>query len=67
MGGSCSMPFAAHATIEDGVLQLHAAWGDPEGEAVLVRAQATQAITDLPSSEALGLRVAQDLRLAGAH
>lgn len=67
MGGSCSMPLAAHATIEGGVLQLQAAWGDPEGDAVLVQAQASQAITDLQSSEALGLRVAQDLRSAGAH
>ena len=67
MGGSCSMPLAAHATIEEGVLKLQAAWGDPEGAAVLVSAQAQEAVTDLAAAEALGLRVAQALRQAGAH
>jgi len=67
MGGSCSMPLAAHATIEDGVLKLQAAWGDPEGTATLVTADA-QAITDgLLAAEALGLGVAQALRDGGAH
>jgi len=28
MGGSCSMPLAAHATVQDGRLTLQAAWGD---------------------------------------
>jgi hydroxymethylbilane synthase len=28
MGGSCSMPLAAHATIREGTLSIHAAWGD---------------------------------------
>lgn len=28
MGGSCSMPLAAHATIHDGRLTIDAAWGD---------------------------------------
>ena len=67
MGGSCSMPLAAHATFEDGVLQLRAAWGDPEGSSQLVTAHAHDAATDLQAAEALGLRVAQALRQAGAH
>lgn len=67
MGGSCSMPLAAHATIVDGVLKLQAAWGDPEGSAQLVTAQANETATDLQAAEALGLRVAQALRQAGAH
>ena len=67
MGGSCSMPLAAHAVIEEGVLQLRAAWGDPEGAAQLVTAQAHVAATDLQAAEALGLSVAQSLRQAGAH
>lgn len=67
MGGSCSMPLAAHATIEGGVLRLQAAWGDPQGATTLVRAEA-QANTDgLPAAEALGLSVAQALRDGGAH
>lgn len=67
MGGSCSMPLAAHATIEDGVLQLRAAWGDPEGAGQLVTAHDHTAAVDLQAAEALGLRVAQALRQAGAH
>jgi hydroxymethylbilane synthase len=67
MGGSCSMPLAAHAVIEGGVLQLRAAWGDPEGAATLVRAEAQASIDDLVAAEALGLSVAQALRDGGAH
>ena len=41
MGGSCSMPLAAHARWQaDGSLRIDAAWGDPEGPAPLVRAHA---------------------------
>ena len=67
MGGSCSMPLAAHAVVVDGVLQLRAAWGDPDADAPLVLANAHAAATDLDTAEALGLRVAQALRQAGAH
>ena len=67
MGGSCSMPLAAHAVVVDGVLQLRAAWGDPDADAPLVLANAHAAAADLDTAEALGLRVAQALRQAGAH
>ncbi len=67
MGGSCSMPLAAHAVIEGGVLQLRAAWGDPEGAATLVRADAQASAAGLAAAEALGLSVAQALRDGGAH
>jgi hydroxymethylbilane synthase len=67
MGGSCSMPLAAHATIEGGVLKLRAAWGEPEGATELVMANDESPVADLPAAEALGLRVAQALRQAGAH
>ncbi len=67
MGGSCSMPLAAHATIEDGVLKLQAAWGDPEGAATLVTAGAQVQADGLQAAEALGLTVAQSLRDGGAH
>jgi hydroxymethylbilane synthase len=67
MGGSCSMPLAAHAVIEGGVLQLRAAWGDPEGVATLVRADAQASAAGLAAAEALGLSVAQALRDGGAH
>ena len=67
MGGSCSMPLAAHATLDNGVLHLRAAWGDPEGSSSLVTAQGQEAADDLQAAEALGLSVAQALRQAGAH
>jgi hydroxymethylbilane synthase len=67
MGGSCSMPLAAHAVVLDGVLQLRAAWGDPDADAPLVLANAHAAAADLDTAEALGLQVAQALRQAGAH
>ena len=67
MGGSCSMPLAAHATLESGVLKLQAAWGDPEGTATLVTANAQSSIRGLQAAEALGLSVAQALRDGGAH
>jgi hydroxymethylbilane synthase len=67
MGGSCSMPLAAHAVLENGVLQLRAAWGDPQGAATLVQAQAQTTVLDLASAESLGLQVAQTLREGGAH
>jgi hydroxymethylbilane synthase len=67
MGGSCSMPLAAHATLDNGVLHLRAAWGDPEGSSTLVTAHGEEAANDLQAAEALGLSVAQALRQAGAH
>ncbi len=67
MGGSCSMPLAAHATIENGILKLRAAWGDPEGSSTLVTAHGQEAADGLQAAEALGLSVAQALRQAGAH
>lgn len=67
MGGSCSMPLAAHATIEGDWLKLRAAWGDPEGATTLVTADAQISTDDLKSAEALGLSVAQALRDGGAH
>ena len=67
MGGSCSMPLAAHAVLADGVLDLRAAWGDPAGAATLVRATAHTSVLDLAAAESLGLQVAAQLRACGAH
>jgi hydroxymethylbilane synthase len=67
MGGSCSMPLAAHAVMDGGVLKLQAAWGDPQGDTTLVTAASNMAASDLPAAEALGLRVAQALQQGGAH
>ncbi len=62
MGGSCSMPLAAFATLNGATLTIDAAWGDPDGVLALVCVQASSAVTDLASAAALGSRVAADLR-----
>jgi len=67
MGGSCSMPLAAHATWKEGVLSLKAAWGDPLEDGPLVTAQATLVHPAHASAEQLGEQVARSLRQAGAH
>jgi hydroxymethylbilane synthase len=61
MGGSCSMPLAAYATLQGDVLSINAAWGDIQSQLPLVRASATGAVTDQTSAAALGQRVAEDL------
>jgi len=68
MGGSCSMPLAAHATYDNGELHLRAAWGDAESASALVQAELTQAIsvTDHLQARALGEKVAQMLQQQGA-
>lgn len=67
MGGSCSMPLAAHGQWQGGHLQLAAAWGDLEGGTPLVRAQGEATISTLEQADALGLRVAAALQAAGAR
>jgi hydroxymethylbilane synthase len=62
MGGSCSMPLAAFATLDGDRLTLDAAWGDPEGVLELVSVRASAPVSDLASAAALGTRVATDLR-----
>ena len=67
MGGSCSMPLAAHARMEGEYLQLEAAWGDPDRAGVLVRAKDAEVIADLAQAAALGEQVAARLRAGGAR
>lgn len=62
MGGSCSMPLAAYATLAGEQLQIDATWGDPEGRMALVSAQAGAAVADLAAATALGEQVAARLR-----
>ena len=66
MGGSCSMPLAAHARFEGDQLRIDAAWGDPEGRIALVRASASGPATTLEQADALGRSVAAQLRAGGA-
>jgi hydroxymethylbilane synthase len=62
MGGSCSMPLAAYATLDGEQLNISAAWGDPEGQFAPVRAQASGAVGSLTEAMALGDQVALSLQ-----
>ncbi len=72
MGGSCSMPLAAHAVIDMGMLSIHATWGDPHlKNAALIHAQAQCSIDIsapdvLSTATELGKQVAQKLIAKGA-
>jgi hydroxymethylbilane synthase len=62
MGGSCSMPLAAYATLQGNTLSIQAAWGDPEGVLPLVKASAQAEVTDVAAATALGEQVARTLQ-----
>jgi hydroxymethylbilane synthase len=67
LGGSCSMPLAAHATFEGGLLVLDAALGDaaaPTRPLLKVRVAAT--VADEAAARALGAQAVQQLHAAGA-
>jgi hydroxymethylbilane synthase len=68
LGGSCSMPLAAHARWQaDGRLQLDAALGHASSPlAPLLRAGVREAVADVDGARALGERAAAALRDAGA-
>ncbi len=54
MGGSCSMPLAAHARWQStGALRIDAAWGDPDGVTPLVRVHAISEAADFAQADAL--------------
>jgi hydroxymethylbilane synthase len=67
MGGSCSMPLAAHAVFDGEYLQLAAAWGDPDQPAALVRARSAEVVAGVEQAAALGEHVAARLRAGGAR
>ncbi len=67
MGGSCSMPLAAHAQWVDGRLNLRAAWGDLDTKGALVRAETSGAADGLAAAQALGWQVAEALQAGGAR
>ena len=62
MGGSCSMPLAAYATLDGDMLHIRAVWGDPEGVLPLVHAQARGVAVDAAAATALGEDVARQLQ-----
>jgi hydroxymethylbilane synthase len=62
MGGSCSMPLAAYATLAQDRLTMDAAWGDTDGRLPLVRVSLSGPVSDPASAADLGTRVAQELQ-----
>ena len=68
LGGSCSMPLAAHATWSGSTLSLHVALGHPLTPASPLMRAATQAVVATEAeARALGEAAAQALRANGAE
>ena len=68
LGGSCSLPLAAHATQgPDGVLTLDAALGDSQQlTRPLLRVRVASQVADEAAARALGARAVAELHAAGA-
>lgn len=68
LGGSCSLPLAAHARWRpDGTLALDALLGDGRQlDRPLLRARAAAPVADADAARALGARVVAELRARGA-
>ena len=67
LGGSCSMPLAAHGVWHGARLQLDAALGDgADPHRPLLRVRLQGAVTDEGAARALGEQAAAQLRAAGA-
>ena len=67
LGGSCSMPLAAHAVWDGAHLRLDAALGDAERPTQpLLRVRVAAAVADEASARALGAEAVAQLRAAGA-
>ncbi|MDM4764577.1 hydroxymethylbilane synthase [Pelomonas sp. SE-A7] len=68
LGGSCSMPLAAHARWQGDMLQLAVALGHPEQhELPLLKAQFEAVVADETSARALGQQAADALRAQGGQ
>jgi hydroxymethylbilane synthase len=67
LGGSCSMPLAAHAVWQGSSLVLDAALGDASDvRRSLLHTRVSAAVADEPGARALGEQAAARLRAAGA-
>lgn len=68
LGGSCSVPLAAHAVWQGEELVLHAALGDPQAEPVhLLQVRCAAVVQDTAAAQRLGQRAAHQLRDLGAE
>ena len=65
LGGSCTTPIGAYATLKGDDMELRAVLGLPDGSQAL-RATLRAHVTDQAQAEALGQQVAQHLRDQGA-
>jgi hydroxymethylbilane synthase len=67
LGGSCSLPLAAHATWDGATLRLDAALGDAKAPTrSLLQARVQGAVADTAAAEALGAAAVDLLRRQGA-
>ncbi|MDP3225584.1 MAG: hydroxymethylbilane synthase, partial [Rubrivivax sp.] len=67
LGGSCSMPLAAHAVWQGSQLRLGAALGDAaQPTRPLLKVQVSAAVTDEAGARALGAQAVAQLQAAGA-
>jgi hydroxymethylbilane synthase len=67
LGGSCSMPLAAHARWADGQLHLHAALGDgSQPLRPLLKVALAAPVADHEAARALGARAVAELQALGA-
>lgn len=68
LGGSCSVPLAAHAVWQGATLHLRALVGNPDAAVPnVLRAEASEAVADIEAAQALGRQVADALRGQGAQ
>jgi hydroxymethylbilane synthase len=58
------MPLAAHGVFQGDVLDIRAAWGDPDGKHALMAVQEQATVTDAASALRLGESVAHKLQVA---
>jgi len=66
LGGSCSMPLAAHARWDGTRLGLDAVWGDPARPGMLLRFRGAATVSTPVDAEQLGAEAADALRRQGA-
>ncbi|HUP08414.1 MAG TPA: hydroxymethylbilane synthase [Caldimonas sp.] len=67
LGGSCSMPLAAHARFDSARLEVRAVLGDPRLEGPLLRTALGSEVHDVAAARALGEQAAAALRAQGAQ
>ncbi len=66
LGGSCSMPLAAHARWDGARLVLEAVWGDPARPGMLLSFRGAATVSTPADAEQLGAEAAEALRGQGA-